>query len=398
MMKLNVAILFGGRSVEHEVSIISALQCLETMEATNKYDTTPIYISKEGIWYTGSALRHIENYKQMDQLLSKCKPVVLSPNANEYFLLAKNPGIFGKHLIARLDVIFPIFHGSYGEDGCMQGLFELMNIPYVGCDVLSSGLCMDKMMSRGVLREQGLPVLHDIHFFGAEWLKNRQSLIDQIESTLTYPVMAKPNNLGSSVGVAKAVDRESLEEAIDAIVGLSMQVIIEPCIESLQEINCAVLGDHDEVVVSICEEPIKTSDLLTFEDKYAGGGKKMGGMSAAKRQIPANISPDMTETIQKLAKQAFSVLKCSGVVRFDFLIDRQNQRLYLNEANTIPGSLAFYLWEPAGVSFSTLINRLINLAIKRFREKQSLVSTYPSNILSDYSSFGAKGSKGGRIK
>lgn len=393
-MKTNVGVIFGGRSVEQEVSVISAIQCIQNMD-TSKYDVTPIYITKDGIWYTGKQLAEIENYKNISKLLSKCDKILISPNASEYNLFSHSPGIFTRNVINIIDVAFPIVHGTHMEDGCLQGLLELMNIPYVGCDVLSSALGMDKVMQKMILKAHGIPVLDCLSFHSSRWLSDSQKVLERLENKIKYPAIVKPVNLGSSIGITPAKNREELEEAIEVAVGLSSQVLVEPLIKNLLEINCAVLGDQDYAEVSLCEEPITVSDILSFQDKYLGSGKTKG-MSAAKRRLPADIPEEMSYKIQELAKKAFFALNLSGVSRMDFLINKDNNNIYFNEPNTIPGSLAFYLWEPSGKPYPKLIDQLIELAFKRFKEKNNLIFSYESSILEE-GAQGLKGGKGGKI-
>jgi len=288
--------------------------------------------------------------------------------------------------------VFPVIHGTYGEDGTIQGVFETMNIPYVGCDVFSSAVTMDKIATKLLLKGIGINMLDYHAFYGEQWINNQDEILAEIKGKFNYPLIVKPVNLGSSVGVTSVNNDEELEDAVDLVVSLSPRVLIEPHITNLKEINCAVLGDRNSNEASVCEEPIRSKDILSYQDKYAGGiknkfGKIAGkssddGMSGAKRKIPADISSKMSLEIQELAKKAFVALNCNGVVRADFLIDQDdNNKIYLCELNTIPGSLSFYLWEPEGKSFTVLTDRLIELALKRHREMNNLVVSYSDNIL-----------------
>jgi D-alanine-D-alanine ligase len=394
-MKINVGVIFGGRSTEHEVSVISAMQCIHAIDK-RKYDVTPIYIAKDGSWYTGNQLSTIENYKDIDQLLSNSKKILLSPNANEHKLFNYFAGFFTRHALGKIDVAFPVIHGTHVEDGILQGFLELMNIPYVGPNVLSSALGMDKVLQKIVFREHGIPVLDCIPFYSSEWIKNSEKIITDLENQIGYPMIIKPVNLGSSVGVGRAKNREELIDAVDLAKSFSHQVLAEKMITNLKEINCSVLGDRDHIEVSVCEEPISSIDVLTFQDKYESS-QKTKGMSGAKRKLPAEIPEETAHEIQQMAKKAFLALDGAGVSRIDFLIDQDTNKIYLNEPNTIPGSLAFYLWEASGKTFTDLTTQLIELALKRSREKNQLIFTYETNILKDFQG-GIKGSVKGGVK
>jgi len=391
-MNIKIGVIFGGKSVEHEVSIISGLQTFHAIDRAI-YDVIPIYIAKDGAWYTGEKLADIEHFKRMDELLASCQKVLVSANADEHALFAypKAFSLFGKPLIDTIDVAFPVMHGTHGEDGSLQGLFELMNIPYIGCDVLASAIGMDKITQKMIFQAVGLPIVEYTWFYSRDWAKGSEEFIEQTEQMLTYPMIVKPAALGSSIGVTKVENREELEAAIDTVRGLCARVLIEQAVTNLQEINCSVLGDYEQVEASVCEEPVSSDvSVLSFNDKYVSGDANKG-MSGAKRKIPAEIPEEMADAIQKMAKTAFLTLNCHGVVRIDFLVNRETEHIYVNEINTIPGSLAFYLWEASGKTFSQLTTALIELALKRQREKNSLIFSYQSNILAGYS--GAKGVK-----
>jgi len=391
-MKINVGVFFGGSSVEHEISVISALQAMDAIDKT-KYSVVPVYISKDGQFYTGEALTNIENYKDMNKLLSGCQAVTLLSQPDGVVLQKQRTGIFGKSAVARIDVAFPVVHGTNCEDGTLQGYLELLRIPYVGCDVLSSAVGMDKIIMKKVMKESGLPVLDYVNFYTKEWHTNSVELISTIESKIGYPVIVKPANLGSSVGIKKAGSRRELEDAVSLAQSFSGRIIVERAVTKLKEVNCSVLGDYEKAEASACEEPISSDEILSYKDKYMnkGGGK---GMSVAMRKLPAEIPQEMEKQIKELAVRTFKVLGCGGVARIDFLIDTGDNTVYVNEINTIPGSLSFYLWEACGKSFTQLTDQLISLALKREREKKELMFTYDTNILAMHG--GAKGAKGAK--
>lgn len=387
-MKIRVGVFFGGRSVEHEVAIISALQTIHAIDQ-NIYSVVPIYISKQGIWYTGEALMEMDNFRDMPSLLAKCRQIIISPNAGEHKIFSYPQGFFKKNITEEIDVAFPVMHGAHGEDGCLQGIFEIMDIPYVGPNVLAAAAGMDKIAMKAMFKAAGLAMVRDCWFYAKHWLTDQERIIRQVEEEVGYPVIVKPANLGSSVGITRAADREQLAEAVELARSFSQRILVEEMVTDLREINCAVLGDYETQETSVCEEPISAGEILSYQDKYLSGGKSKG-MSSTKRRIPAEIPPEMTAEIQKMAKKAFLALDCAGVCRMDFLVDKTSNRVYINEANTIPGSLSFYLWEAAGKPFTQLTTELIKLALKRQREKENLVFSYSTNILAGQ---GLKGKK-----
>jgi len=317
-MKIKVGVFFGGRSVEHEVSIISAIQAINAIDK-QKYNVIPIYITKQGVWYTGEPLLNMANYKDIDKLLAKCQQILLPVNSDQPLLLNYPIRLFKKQVINQIDVAFPIFHGTHGEDGAIQGLFELINLPYVGCDVLGSAVGMNKIVMKQMLKSASFPIVNHVWFYTKEWLKNKDSLIERAEK-LTYPLIVKPATLGSSIGISKVNNRQELEEAVEVARRFSQQLLIEAAVSNLTEINCSVLGDYDKTEVSVCEEPISGDALLSFQDKYISDHQKTTGMSGAKRKLPADIPEDTTELIKELAKQTFQLVNGCGVARVDFLV------------------------------------------------------------------------------
>ncbi len=392
-MKTKVALIFGGKSVEHEVSIISGIQAYSNMDS-ERFEVIPVYLTKDNLMYVGEDTGKIESYKDIDSLLKRSTRVIMVREEGKVRLVSYPKKTFGKSLEYDIDVAFPVLHGTNVEDGAFQGYLKTLGIPFVGCDVTASALGMDKYYMKAVLKEAGIPVL-DAALFTLSDYEDMDKLIERSEKTFSYPVIVKPVNLGSSVGITVARDRNSLIKAVDEGFKYASKILIEHAIENLREINCAVLGDENEAEASECEEPLHSDEILSYKDKYMGGSKSgpSKGMAGVKRRIPADLTPEERENIRTLAVKAFKALGCAGVSRIDFMIDTADNSLYFNEINTIPGSLSFYLFEPLGLSYKELLNRLLELALKRERTNNSLTFTFETNIL-DSAGFGSKGAKG----
>ncbi|MDE5770687.1 MAG: D-alanine--D-alanine ligase [Ruminococcus sp.] len=389
-MKINLAVLFGGKSVEHEVSVISAVQAMASMNK-EKYNIIPVYMTKQNEFWTGEKLFDINSFKDIPELLKECTACVFVRSEGKVQLIRQKMKKFGSNLISDVDIAFPIVHGTNVEDGALQGYLQTLDIPYVGCDVLASAVGMDKFVMKILLKDAGFPVLDCCRFSSFE-IDRIDECADKVESKFGYPVIVKPINLGSSVGISKASDRDSLIKSMENAFEFSDRILVEPAVVNLKEINCSVVGDSESAEASVCEEPVQASDddILSFEQKYVGGGK---GMASLKRKIPADITPEQDEFVRKTAVDAFRYLGCNGVTRIDFMLDMSDNKIYINEINTIPGSLAFYLWEPKGVKYAELLERMIQLALKRYRMSGKINYSFDNNILAMGGSFGAKGSK-----
>ncbi|MBO5551497.1 MAG: D-alanine--D-alanine ligase [Lachnospiraceae bacterium] len=396
-MKIRVGVIFGGRSVEHEVSVISALQAMQSLDNT-RYEAVAIYLTKDNELYVGDNTGNIEAYKDIPALLKASQRVIPVKEGGHYLLAAYPHRAFGMKPI-ELDVMLPIVHGTNVEDGALMGFLKTWGIPFAGCDVTAAAVGMDKYIMKTVFMDNDIPVLPCRRYTTKDY-KDIDALVGDIEERLGYPVIVKPVNSGSSVGISVAHDKEGLIRSLDNAYTFANVILAEHAIMELQEINCSVLGDIDEAEASLCEEPYHSDEILSYEDKYMSGGKtsKTGGaskgMASVSRTIPAPISDELTKRIQSLAVRAFQSLGCNGVVRFDFMIDRSDGSLYLNEINTIPGSLSFYLWEPTGLPYGKLLDRLIDLAIKRRRDEDRVTFSFETNILNQSSLKGLKGSKG----
>lgn len=405
---IKIGVFFGSQSVEHEVSVITALQAMNHLKNLQDYSIVPVFIDKAGDWYTGQALMSIENFKDIPKLLDMCTKVNMVRQGKEVVLIPNPVKRLGPALIDRIDIAFPIIHGTFGEDGTIQGIFEMTGLPYVGCDVLAAALTMDKTICKHVLMANNIPVIDGVWFTTDDWLRESEKLTQSVADKLGYPVIVKPANMGSSVGVSVAHSADEFYDAVHFCREFTNRILVEKMVEDLMEINVSVLGDCEGVEVSACERPLASSEFLSFEDKYTSGGASSGGTKGAKggsggskasgmaslsRVLPADISNTMREEIENIAKKAFLAVDASGVTRLDFIIDKATDSIYLNELNTIPGSLAFYLWAESGKPYETLLEDLIELAYRKDRRKSKLQFSNETNILSSANIGGSKGSK-----
>ena len=411
---IKVGVFLGGKSVEHEISIISMIEATLRLDE-NKYEIVPIYISKNGVMYTREDLLDLEMYRDMEVLLKRCYKVAVVNDGKKVNVVRVPAPIIGKKILNTIDVAFPIVHGTNVEDGTIAGFLNLLDIPYVGPDVVASSLGMDKILFKKVLKESGLPVVDYVSFYGTEYIKDEEKILKEINEKLKYPLIVKPGNLGSSVGIKKVKNQRELEEAISFAMEFSDRILIENCVGKLKEINCAVLGDITETCATECEEPILSGEILSYTDKYVGengskGGKsgkfgpRKGGKIGARKggsggvnnsmegkKLPADIPEETRNEIQRLAQETFKLLGCSGISRVDFLIDEEINKVYVNEINTIPGALSWYLFEASNRKFEDVLDEAINIAIKRYSTREKLTFSYDQNILA--LTGGLKGNK-----
>ena len=396
-MKTNIGVFFGCRSVEHEVSIISAVQAMHSINR-DKYDITPIYVTKDGMMYSGDALFSIEEYRNLPELLKKTDKVQLLRQDGEVVMTKQKSGLFDKKKTVTIDLAFPVVHGTNCEDGTIAGYFEFLGLPYISCDILSAAVGMNKAVFKDVLKNAGLPVLDCVRVRAKEYGTNKEEITQKITDKIGFPLIIKPINLGSSVGISKVSTPDALDNAITEAFSFAEEILAERAIENLREINCSVLGDADECEASVCEEPFMHDKILSYEDKYLSNNSTKGskGMASLSRKIPAELTENKSEEIRRLACDIFKAMGCSGVVRIDFMIDKDTDTVYANEINTIPGSLAFYLWEATGLKYTDMIDRLVDIAFKRQRVRDNLSFTIDTNILAG-ATFGTKGAKGSKM-
>ncbi len=364
--KTNVAVIFGGRSGEHEVSLVSAKSVIDALDK-EKYEIVPIGITKEGQWFTGSD--PIKTLKNEEKPVIK-KRAMIPPDRDirgVVILITSREGEFVFDRIIPVDVIFPVLHGPYGEDGTIQGLFEMADIPYVGAGVLASSCAMDKVVMKSLFKSGGLRVTDDMVLTKGDWENGREKILINLESAFGYPLFVKPPNLGSSVGINKAHDRAELIKDIDIAFEFDRKVLVEQAVPHAREIECSVLG-NDNPVASVPGEIIPCNEFYDYEAKYIAG--------KSQTLAPADLEREIIEEVKEMAVRGFKILNCEGMARADFLLQKGSKKLYINELNTIPGftSISMYpkLWEADGLPYSQLLDRLIELAIERHREKDRI--------------------------
>ncbi len=387
--KTTVAVIFGGRSVEHDVSVVTGSQIMRAFDPA-RYDVVPIYITRDGKWYTGEPLLDLNNYPNEVTSHKGVYSAILSPSTQHHGLII-NPvsNRFQKNSVQRLDVVFPALHGTHGEDGTLQGLLEMADIPYVGAGVLASALSNDKAYTKMILRQHGIPVAPDLSITRAEWLDNPEAVLAHIRAQMRFPLFVKPVALGSSIGVAHVSDEQSLRSSIDIAANFDHRVLIEAAVSNATEVNCAVMGQGSQVETSVLEQPVSWQEFLTYEEKYLRGGE---GMKSAERIIPAPLSEDLTLQVRQLAAAAFRAIDGRGTARIDFLVSSED--VYVNEINTLPGSLAFYLWQESGMRPVEVVDRLVRLATDAAAEKRRTSYDYQTDLINLTAQRGLKGAKG----
>ena len=392
-MKIKLGVMFGGVSVEHEISIITAIQAMNSIDEA-KYEIIPIYVAKDGTWYSGMMLKDMQIYKDMDLLKRYAKEVVLYKRDGR-FVLQNKRGLFRKD-INEIDIIFPIMHGTSGEDGNLQGYLETIGIPYCEADTYAAVVGQDKVFMKQIWQASGVPVVKYDWFFDTDYSKQPDRIIERLEK-MSYPLIVKPARLGSSVGISVCKDVNELRDAIGEAINYDTKILVEEVVKNLTEVNISVLGNYQKQSLSVIEEVGSSHKLLTYEDKYVGGGKGKGpskGMASAKRIIPARISEKLAKEVNDIAVKAYRSLNATGVVRIDFLIDNKNNKVYANEINSIPGSLSFYLWNKTDKEYPELLEEIITLGVREYKNKNSKVHSFDTNILSNFSSGSIKGVKG----
>jgi D-alanine-D-alanine ligase len=380
MERLRVGVIFGGRSVEHDVSIVTAHQVMAALSA--RHDVVPIYVTKEGKWLTGPGLNDLGVYKSASWD-DAGEPAHIAPVHGTGGLTAQGGRLRGARTIP-LDVVVPAIHGTFGEDGTLQGLLELAGLPYTGSGVVGSAVGMDKVAMKRAFRAAGLPVVADVVVDVGRLEDDATGTYEGIEGVLGYPVFVKPARLGSSVGIGKAGDRDGLIAALDVARRYDRRLVVEESKAECIEVNCSVLGGPGRAPsVSVCEQPVRWEDFLSFENKYLAGSKggKGGGMADQERRIPAPISEQLTKQVQHNALTAFEAVDAAGVARVDAFVDEGTGETWVMEINTIPGSFSFYLWEKTGMSFEDLTDALLEIALAGDRRRSELMFSFDSKLL-----------------
>lgn len=388
-MKLNIGVLFGGNSVEHEVSVISASQAIAAIDK-ERYHVIPLYLTKDHRLFTGHALLDVKNFKNIATLLKQCKQVSIIKIQQRFFVQNIKTNFLAKN--QEIDVVLPVVHGTHCEDGSIQGYLETIGIPYSGSDVISAALGQDKATMKMVFAYHNIPMVSWMYFTENEYHANSDKVIRDILSKVGLPCVVKPARLGSSVGITLVKNLEHLNDSIVDALNYDTKIVIEKAIIDLREVNCSVLGDEMSSEASVLEEVMKYDAILSYKDKYQSNSKSKG-MASTSRICPAEFDHDFTKKVQDLSKEVFRVLGCSGVTRIDFLMDANTKELYVNEINTIPGSLSFYLWDKSGYNFTDLMDRLIDQSIQRQRRREKMVYSFETNLLGQYATNGSKGSK-----
>lgn len=367
----NIAVIFGGESTEHDISIISALQAIENLDKV-KYKIFPVYINKHGKWLYGDKLTRIETFKNFNE--KKLKKVCIVPQSN--WLYAKTALSYKK--ITKIDCALLILHGKNGEDGTMQGLLQLAKIPYTSCNTLGSAIGMDKLILKLMFNSMNLNVLPYFWFNKADYENKKDEIIHNTE--FDFPKIVKPCNLGSSIGINVCEDEVSLEKAIDIAFQFDNKIIVEKALTNFKEINISCLRNGTSLILSDIEQPKNWKKFLDFEEKYLTTQSKSTNKTCNKNK-KIKISKKHLSYIQKSALEIYNTLNLSGVVRFDYMIDKQSNNVYINEINTIPGSLSYYLWQKLNINFTRLLDILINEAKETMAKENSLKTIYISDVL-----------------
>lgn len=397
MSKMQLGVIYGSRTCEHDVSIISAVQLMRSADR-EKYDVIPVYISRKGEWFTGPALLDMKTYTRFDPFMKGVTKVQLdlTPGSGALLHYAPAKGLFGggkEEVVARLDCVIPVMHGLHGEDGSLQGLLEMAGIPYASSGVTPSAVGMDKIVMKRFFKAYGFPILPDCALTRSQWEKDRDAAVARIEGALAYPVFVKPACLGSSIGVSPAKDRDTLIDALNLAFSYDRRALIEKGLDKPVEVNCSVLGWDGERRASVLEMSNTGAGFLDFADKYLPEHGASKGMASLKRIVPAPIGEELTKELQNLSMEIFDAMDCRGVVRIDYMIDRLSGEYYITEINTIPGSLAFYLWQPTGLPYPRLIDEMVRFAMKAHEDKERNSFAFSSDILSGVQLGGKAGSK-----
>lgn len=384
-----IAVIFGGQSTEHDVSIITALSSIiQPLSLTKKYKVEAVYISKSGAWYWGDEFKNIELYRhgKLDALLHKQQPASVQFDGG--MTLIKASGLAGRKLSRRVDMVFPAMHGTYGEDGSLMGLLRMAGVPFVGCDITPSVIAMDKVLAKQIAETNDIPVTKYEYVYRDTLERDSQIVINGLEKSLSYPLFVKPAHLGSSIGITRAVDRASLQNALEVAGHYDEKIIVEEAVEHPIEVTLPIMGNrHDQLRVALLERPLKTAaDFFDFDSKYLQEGKQKGSAKGAQgySELPAQLDPALYKQAEAVATRAYRVLDCNGLARVDLLIDSQSKTVYFNEINPLPGDLYAHNWRAAGVSKVELVESLVQLAQNYWDNQRRKTTTFQTNYLQQF--------------
>lgn len=385
-----VAVIFGGRSAEHDVSIITALSSIiKPLELSKKYRVEAIYIAKNGAWYWDDKLKSIDLYKssKIDDFIRKNQPVSLKFEGG--LTLVKSTGPLSRKSSQKIDVVFPAMHGTYGEDGALMGLLDMATVAYVGCDLASSTVAMDKILSKDVATANHIPVTKFVKATKEEIEQELETVIERVTNNLSYPVFIKPTHLGSSIGISRAENDNALSNGLEVAAYYDNAVLVEEEVPNLVEVTLPIIG-NDVLTPALLEQPMtKPEDFFDFDTKYLRGGKKDGAKGGTKgsqgySKLPADLPKDLYKKAMELGLKTYQIIGCQGIARVDMLIDTKAGQVYFNEINPLPGSLYVHNWHAAGISSIELVERLIGLAKDRFKKQQKLATTFDTNFLQQF--------------
>ncbi len=391
-MKKKLGVIFGGNSVEHEISIITAVQAMENLN-TDKYEILPIYITKDGKFFMNADFLAIDVFKTMEEIPTKYEEIELTKVDGDLVIQTKKRKMFKNPIISTVDMLMPIVHGTNVEDGTLQGFIETLDVPYAGPTVISGAVGQDKAVMKDILKANDID---QVEYLWVTKAKSNEQIVELVEAKLGYPVILKPAALGSSIGICTASNEQELLNGLDTAFEFSNKIVVEKMLGDFTEVNISVLGDYKKQQVSVIEQVHKNDEILSYEDKYMSNGKgskgqSSEGMASLPRIIPAPLSEELTKEIEAVAVETFQLLNCQGVIRLDLML--ADGHIYVNEVNNIPGSLAFYLWEATGMEYSDLLDEVINIGINSYFEKSKTTFSISSNVLNMQGIKGSKGTK-----
>ncbi len=382
-----IGVFFGGKSPEHDISVITGELIISVLKKMPEYNVVPVYLDKQERFFIGDKLDSLaffsaDNYQNN---LKQFGAYDLDLNASSNCLVFNKKGLFSKKTI-KIDLVFPAFHGNLGEDGSMQGVFNIFEVPYVGCEVAPSGIAMNKILTKVFYQGLDVPTTKFLAYNRSEWEERKNNILEEIKNSLQWPVFVKPPHLGSSIGITKVSDFDSLEQACEVALYYDDQLLVEESVENLVDITCAVRG-YKKPEASLLQESSFSSDLFSYEDKYLSDGGAQLGQAEKKMAIPANLDEMTTKRIQECSLKVFRALGCSGIARFDFLYNKVTKQFFANEINPLPGTLYHHLWEKSGVGIEELIKELIADALIRHSEKKNSTYSFSSEVLGQLKSL-----------